>query len=70
MVLTEPEIGPSWADFPLTLKLRLGQTFEVRQRPQAGEKDLHNAIWCLGLDLEVGSSGMVEILVEELVGLG
>lgn len=22
VVLTEPEIGPSWADFPLTLKLR------------------------------------------------
>lgn len=34
----------------------------------AGLKDLHNAIWCLGLDLEVGSSGVVEILVEELVG--
>lgn len=26
MVLTEPEIGPSWADFPLTLKLTSDQT--------------------------------------------
>ena len=26
VVLTEPEMGPSWADFPLTLKLHQGQT--------------------------------------------
>lgn len=27
---------------------------------------LHNAVGCLGLDLEIGGGGMVEVLVEEL----
>jgi hypothetical protein len=39
-----------------------------KEQDRSGGKDLHNAVWCLRLDLEVGGSGMVEILVEELVG--
>ena len=64
-MLTEPEIGPSWADFPLTLNLRK----ELVAGSQSGVRDLHNTVGCFGFDLKVGSGGMVEILVEELVGL-
>ena len=62
VVLTEPEIGPSWADFPLTLKLECGQRLALSSLGGA----LHNAVWCLGLDLEIGRGSVVEVFGEEL----
>jgi hypothetical protein len=42
VVLTEPEIGPSWADFPLTLKLRKSQTSDHTRQD---ERNLTQRRW-------------------------
>ena len=58
VVLTEPEIGPSWADFPLTLKLYQDQIGDAK-----GSSSLHHAVGCFRLDFEVGRSSVIEVLV-------
>ena len=52
----------------LSLNVEAVQTISADLSGQA-TRNVRNAVWRFGLDLEVSSGGVVEVLVEELQGM-